>query len=375
MDRLAATTPRQGALHASWSATRAARHHHRQSVVVAALPPSEARTTTTPPGPTLARRVGAAAATAALATALAALAAAPAPAAAAAAEAAAALPPAPAPTTTVYFGNGCFWGRQKDFVDTEMRTLSRPPERVSAVAGYAGGAGFAAGGATGGGGEQGAGAGARPGAGPGGRVCYHFNDPRQVYERLGHAEVVAVDVDGIDGLTAAAATAEAASGGAGAGAGGGAARPPALPADAEREMRAFSKTYFSQFRRLRDGRLQRLDPQDQGPGYRNVVGLPGGVRSPLFGVLQSEAPPGVELREGKGRGGGGGEGAAVDEGDVVGVVWVVDSARLPFYRAEQYHQYHRGMEGSFPPSYLKGQREVALKAGRIDPTGCLEFPF
>jgi peptide methionine sulfoxide reductase MsrA len=256
--------------------------------------------------------------------------------------------PAPsAPTTTVYFGNGCFWGRQKDFVDTELRALARAPERVTAVAGYAGGA---------------------AGAGAGGRVCYHFNDPRQEYERLGHAEVVAVELDGLV---------------AGGGAGEATTTTPAAAAAVD-EMRAFSKTYWSQFRRARDGRLQRLDPQDAGPGYRNVVGLPGGVRSPLFDVLKAEAPSGVQLREGQGRageGGGGGAatgGAAVagaDEGDEVGVVWVVDSSRLPFYRAEQYHQYHRGLEGAFPASYLRGQREVALKAGRIEPTGCLEFPF
>jgi peptide methionine sulfoxide reductase MsrA len=145
------------------------------------------------------------------------------------------------PTTTVYFGNGCFWGRQKDFVETEMRTLQRPPQQVTAVAGYAAGA---------------------QGTGPGGKVCYHFNDPRQVYERLGHAEVVAVELDGDLASTTTQAT-------------------------TQKEMRAFSKTYWSQFRRLRDGRLQRLDPQDSGPGYRNVVGLPGGINSPLFDVLLS----------------------------------------------------------------------------------------
>lgn len=34
--------------------------------------------------------------------------------------------------------NGCFWGRQKDFVDVE-KTLGRTPDKVSAVVGYAGG--------------------------------------------------------------------------------------------------------------------------------------------------------------------------------------------------------------------------------------------
>jgi hypothetical protein len=40
--------------------------------------------------------------------------------------------------TPVYFGNGCFWGRQFDFVEQE-RAMGRAPEQVSAVVGYAGG--------------------------------------------------------------------------------------------------------------------------------------------------------------------------------------------------------------------------------------------
>ncbi len=45
------------------------------------------------------------------------------------------------------------------------------------------------------------------------------------------------------------------------------------------------QVYFSQFRKTPFGML-RLDPQDAGPGYRNVIGIPGGVHSPLFKVLQ-----------------------------------------------------------------------------------------
>ena len=37
-----------------------------------------------------------------------------------------------------------------------------------------------------------------------------------------------------------------------------------------------------------------------GPGYRNVVGLPGGVSSPYFRLLQDANVNGMELREGKG---------------------------------------------------------------------------
>lgn len=32
--------------------------------------------------------------------------------------------------------------------------------------------------------------------GPDGQVCYYYADPRTQYERLGHAEVVKVDIDG-----------------------------------------------------------------------------------------------------------------------------------------------------------------------------------
>lgn len=32
--------------------------------------------------------------------------------------------------------------------------------------------------------------------------------------------------------------------------------------------------------------MQRLDPQDAGPAYRNVIGLPGGVNSPFFKILK-----------------------------------------------------------------------------------------
>ena len=45
------------------------------------------------------------------------------------------------------------------------------------------------------------------------------------------------------------------------------------------------QVYFGQFRKTPFGML-RLDPQDAGPGYRNVIGIPGGIASPLFRVLQ-----------------------------------------------------------------------------------------
>ena len=49
------------------------------------------------------------------------------------------------------------------------------------------------------------------------------------------------------------------------------------------------QVYFGQFRKTPFGML-RLDPQDAGPGYRNVIGIPGGITSPLFRVLQVALP-------------------------------------------------------------------------------------
>lgn len=44
--------------------------------------------------------------------------------------------------------------------------------------------------------------------------------------------------------------------------------------------------------------MQRLDPQDAGPAYRNVIGLPGGVKSPLFKILEvTFSPPSGYLIE------------------------------------------------------------------------------
>ena len=86
------------------------------------------------------------------------------------------------------------------------------------------------------------------------KVCYYTGLPGSIYEDLGHAEVVQVDLKG---------TAE----------------------DSEDQMRKFATTYFGQFKKTAKG-MQRSDPQDAGPAYRNVVGVPGGIHGPLFKVLE-----------------------------------------------------------------------------------------
>ena len=117
----------------------------------------------------------------------------------------------------------------------------------------------------------------------------------------------------------------------------------------------------------------RQDPQDAGPGYRNVVGIPGGSNSPLFKILQEANVNNMELREGAG-----GEWKAdgsPTEDDLLNVVFVLDSDKLPFYQAEQYHQYHNGLGKKFPEKYTKEMKQAAMAAGTVRETGCPEYFF
>ena len=258
------------------------------------------------------------------------------PAAASAAASFAAASSAAAPSyPTVYFGNGCFWGRQYDFVEAETKQLGRRPEQLTSVTGYAGGA---------------------RGAAPDGRVCYYYASDASVYERRGHAEVVRV---GLAPPGSSGATAE----------------------EQEAAMRAFAQVFFKQFvpRKARDGRLLALrqDPQDAGPGYRNVVGLPGGVRSPLFKILEEErerSPLGPAITLVEGRGNDFRDGRPTED-DEIGKVFVYDSVSLPFFAAERWHQFHNGLGKSFDKTYRKGYKKAAEEAGAFGDTGCPEFPF
>ena len=74
-------------------------------------------------------------------------------------------------------------------------------------------------------------------------------------------------------------------------------------------------------------RRQRLDPQDSGPMYRNVIGLPGGLRNTSWmALIRAANVYSMPLLEGKG-------GPTADlEGEYV--VYVYDSMVHPFFRAE-----------------------------------------
>ena len=65
-----------------------------------------------------------------------------------------------------------------------------------------------------------------------------------------------------------------------------------------------------------------------------MVGLLGGIDSPLFKDLVQEMKPlGVSLLEGKG---------SDPENLYKKSIWVYDTAKFPFYKGEVYHQFHDG---------------------------------
>mmetsp|Transcript_19885 Transcript_19885/g.40514 ORF Transcript_19885/g.40514 Transcript_19885/m.40514 type:complete len:255 (+) Transcript_19885:26-790(+) len=137
----------------------------------------------------------------------------------------------------VYFGAGCFWHVQHEFVLKEAQELGRSGAAFSAITGYAGGTGP----------ER-------------GLVCYHNRRGVSDYGRLGHAEVVQVTIP-----------------------------PSALPAFANKFIGIFGKRGY------------RHDPQDRGGEYRSVLGLPGGTASPHYAkfIAAAEGSP-MKLVAGKG---------------------------------------------------------------------------
>jgi hypothetical protein len=69
---------------------------------------------------------------------------------------------------------------------------------------------------------------------------------------------------------------------------------------------------------------------DRGLEYRNVVGIPGGVKSPLAKELvEASVRQGDKLDFAAGKG---------DDADRRGLVWIYDTKEFPFYLGEVYHR-------------------------------------
>lgn len=141
-----------------------------------------------------------------------------------------------------YFGNGCFWARQKSFVDVERETLGR--SLPSSLVGYAGGK--------------------TPEVGQ--SVCYQGGN--NDYSVLGHAEVVGVIVT-----------------------------------DSNLQLPALAEAYFKSFNPTQSGGFDRPDPQDRGPAYRNIIGIPGGLQNQgIVSILEAAKKKGWPFRISSGKG-------------------------------------------------------------------------
>jgi len=210
---------------------------------------------------------------------------------------------------SVYWGSGCFWGRQHDFVEAEKRMGRTQPEQITALVGYAGGQ--------------------TPENGP---VCYYGGPEGSLYDTLGHAEVTQTTLS-------------------------------TDPKEAEMMIEEFAKTYFAQFRKTPFG-MQRQDPQDMGAGYRSVIGLPGGIRSPYMDIIRRQNVNNMKILQG---------GSARKDDDKFNALYVYDSDEFPFFQAEAYHQMHDGLGYAFPTEYTVGLKRAQSEQGRVKSVGCPEL--
>jgi len=168
--------------------------------------------------------------------------------------------------------------------------------------------------------------------GPGGLVCYHGGPRGTLYSDMGHGEATEVMLDS-DQATA--------------------------------QFEKLVEKYFEEFRKV-GSTWSRLDPQDWGLAYRCLVGIPGGVNGDLYPILQ-RLNVGLNLVEGRG------QGDTLDEN----TIYVYDTATYPFYRGEQYHQFHSNsvLRRTVPSSYLVDVKTAQVAHGKIDPTGCPDQPM
>ena len=145
------------------------------------------------------------------------------------------------PMIDVYFGCGCFWHVQHEFVEAERRILGRTDETLTARVGYAGGKAGAL----------------------NNKVCYHNALSISDYGSLGHAEVVRLQI------------------------------PQSSFVD-----------FVTEYCNLFSEQGYRPDQfGDRGPEYRNLVGIPGGVEGAgLTKLVDTSVKAGDKLSFARGKG-------------------------------------------------------------------------
>lgn len=202
----------------------------------------------------------------------------------------------------VYFGVGCYWHIQHEFVEAERSILGRNDRTLTSRTGYAGGTKL----------------------GTSDRlVCYHNYQGIADYSKLGHAEVVGMNIP-------------------------------------EGSIEAFAKVYFGLFNPETG---ERVDPQDKGPEYRSLIGLPGGIRHPKYAaVIAAGLEQGFRVQVGKG-----------NDGDTLHknkLVYIYDSDKFPFHQAEVYMQFRDDFQSAPYGKEYNNLVEMALEDGRVVGQGC-----
>jgi peptide methionine sulfoxide reductase MsrA len=156
-----------------------------------------------------------------------------------------------------------------------------------------------------------------------GKVCYHNGAQIADYGSLGHAEVVLVKI----------------------------------PTSKYPE-------FVAEYCKLFDDKGYRPDQfGDTGSEYRNLVGIPGGTKSPLAKQLvDASKNTGDKLDFAKGNG---------DDPDRRSLAFIMDTAEFPFYVAEQYHQFHDGFNfGENYPSSYNDLAKMLAKQGTLGVSEC-----
>ena len=156
-----------------------------------------------------------------------------------------------------------------------------------------------------------------------GKVCYHNAANISDYGSLGHGEVVRLSI----------------------------------PSSSFPE---FAKEYFKLF----NDKGERADQYgDVGLEYRNLIGIPGGVKSDFAKTLvEVSIKNGDKLDFSKGRG---------SDPDARALAFVYDTAEYPFFTAETYHQFHDGF--NFGENYPNSYNDLASKLsaeGKLEASGC-----
>jgi hypothetical protein len=132
------------------------------------------------------------------------------------------------------------------------------------------------------------------------------------------------------------------------------------------QFAALVKKYFEDTFHNVNGVWTRGDPGDGGPPYRNVIGIPYGVKGVLYPALVKANINKMRLIDAHNAGG---TADSIDEG----VVYVYCSIEFPFYRGEQYHMFHKNvvLRRTVPDEYLVDASQAA-KARGWDKKTCSE---